>query len=151
MTKYELGLARLISICLQLHPGRLRRGLCGGRVSSCMARWNAPGALGSHRSGAGGVLITPTSHNFSGLTAFMHVYNHVYNLYMTCLYMLHYVTPCDTACENSTNVSIQYHDDHELQIAFSQYFLHFFGVFLMLKVTLVMFGPNMSKLKGKLE
>ena len=92
-----------------------------------------------------------TSHNFSGLTAFMHVYNHVYNLYMTCLYMLHYVTPCDTACENSTNVSIQYHDDHELQIAFSQYFLHFFGVFLMLKVTLVMFGPNMSKLKGKLE
>ena len=69
---------------------------------------------------------------------------HVYTL-------LHYVTPCDTACENSTNVSIQYHDDHELQIAFSQNFLHFFGVFLMLKVTLVMFGPNMSKLKGKLE
>ena len=92
MTKYELGLARRISTYLQLHPGRLRRGLCGGRVSSCMARWNAPGALGSHRSGAGGVL-TPTSHNFSGFTAFMHVYNHVYNLYMTCLYI---VTLCDT-------------------------------------------------------
>ena len=112
MTAYETGLSRH----LELHPGRLRRGVCGGRVPSCMARWNPPGALGSHRSGAGGVL-RPTSHNFSGfihcLILFIHfisfytIYNvytvlyRLYRLYTVCT-LLHQVTLCDTACENNT-------------------------------------------------
>ena len=80
------------STYLELHPGRLRRGVCGGRVPSCMARWNPPGALGSHRSGAGGVL-RPTSHNFSGFIhclilfiQFISFYT-IYNVY-TVLYRL---------------------------------------------------------------